>query len=57
MTQDKAFMTINEFCAETKSHRSTINRWIKSGVIRSVKIGKKRLIPTAELLMLIKTYQ
>jgi len=54
MADENVYMTINEFAKQSRSHRNTVNKWIKTGVIESVKIGQKRLIPTSEIYKLGK---
>jgi excisionase family DNA binding protein len=36
--------TVNEIAERNKVHISTVNRWIASGRLRSVKVGKLRRI-------------
>jgi excisionase family DNA binding protein len=36
--------TVNEIAERNKVHVSTVNRWIVSGQIKSIKVGKLRRI-------------
>ena len=36
--------TVNEIAERNKVHVSTVNRWIASGRIKSIKVGKLRRI-------------
>lgn len=36
--------TVNEIAERNKVHASTVNRWIASGRIKSIKVGKLRRI-------------
>jgi excisionase family DNA binding protein len=40
----RASYTVNEIAERNKVHVSTVNRWIASGRIRSIKVGKLRRI-------------
>lgn len=38
---DESFMTIREFCEKLQISTSTVHRWIKSGMIPAVKVGRR----------------
>jgi len=42
-------LTVDEVAALTKRHRRTVQREIATGVLRSVLLGRRRLVPRAEL--------
>lgn len=43
------FIQINQFCARTMLSRATANRLIKSGKIRTIKLGRSVRIPESVL--------
>ena len=45
--------TIQEFIAVGRCSKSTAYRWVRSGKVPSVKIGKRILIPKAAVLKLL----
>lgn len=49
MTNDKQFLTVYQWCEVTQMGRTNTYRFLRSGKIRAVKIGKRYLIPSAEL--------
>jgi excisionase family DNA binding protein len=42
-------LTIDEVATLTKRHRRTIEREVATGVLQSVLLGRRRLVPRAEL--------
>lgn len=42
------FMGVSEFAARCSISRTTAERWLASGLVASVRIGGRRLIPGAE---------
>jgi excisionase family DNA binding protein len=45
-----AVVSVNEFRKATGVSHATTHRWIKAGVIKSTKVGRRRFIAFAELL-------
>lgn len=46
-TCSKRFLTIKEFCEETRISRTTLHRHMKSGLVSHTKIGGRVLIPAS----------
>jgi len=46
---EKVFVSVKDFAENTAISVVTVRRWIKSGKLRSVKIGSRVLIPMAEV--------
>lgn len=44
----KASFTVREIAARNSVHVSTVNRWIKSGKLKSLRIGGSRRITIAQ---------
>jgi len=51
--QNKELLTIKETCAFLNITHVTLRRWIKEGVIKSSRVGKKHLIKRSHLNSLI----
>ena len=49
MTNGKEFLTVHQWCEVTQMGRTNTYRFLRSGKIRAVKVGKRYLIPSAEL--------
>jgi excisionase family DNA binding protein len=49
MIVGKHFLTVHQWCEVTQMGRTNTYRFLRSGKIRAVKIGKRYLIPSAEL--------
>lgn len=47
-SQTTSFVTIPQAVRDLKVSRPTITRWIAAGQIRTVKLGKRRMIPNDE---------
>ncbi len=50
-------LTIPEFCAQVNVGRTNAYRLINEGQVKAVKLGKKTLIPRAEMLKWIESLQ
>ena len=46
-TPGKRFLTIKEFCEETRISRTTLHRHMKNGLVSHSKIGGRVLIPSS----------
>jgi excisionase family DNA binding protein len=44
-----AAVSVNEFKRATGASHATVSRWVRDGVIKSVKVGRRRFIPFAEI--------
>jgi excisionase family DNA binding protein len=47
--KDKEILTIKEACAFLNITHVTLRRWLKAGVIKSSRIGKKHMIKRSHL--------
>ena len=45
----KRFLTIKEFCIEARIGRTTLHRHMKNGIVPSIRIGNRVLIPVSVL--------
>jgi|LSQX01.3.fsa_nt_gb excisionase family DNA binding protein len=55
--QPKRFLTIEEFCNETRISRTTLHRHMKHGLIPYAKLGHRVLLPASLLDRLEETAQ
>lgn len=53
----KDVLTVQEACAALHIGKNSMYRLLKMGAIRSIKIGKKYIIPKSYLLDFINTYR
>ena len=49
VTSKHDLLTTDEAAVFARVHIQTVRRWLRSGLIRSAKIGRRRLIPRSEL--------
>lgn len=55
MGEDEGFMLIDEVAALCRASPETVRFWIKTGRLRSVRPGRRRLIARAELRRFLET--
>lgn len=53
----KDVMTVNDVCFALSMGKNTIYKLLKSGVIKSIQIGRKYFIPKVYLIDFINTYR
>jgi excisionase family DNA binding protein len=53
----KDVLSVNEVCEALHIGKNTIYEYLKTGVIKSIKVGKKYLIPKCFLIDFINQYR
>ncbi len=55
--EDPKFLTVAEVAAELQTHVATVYRWVNSGELPGVRIGRSVRIPAAEYRALLERRQ
>jgi excisionase family DNA binding protein len=48
MAEQRRFLTLDECAAEARVSRSSVRHWLRTGKLRSVRPGRRRLVERSE---------